>query len=117
MTIRNIDKQRKDDEVIKDIQEWLITGSILTNIFKTGKYQAAIVVNDHQNAETVIDALVEMKECLAIEYNNLRVFGNFTTKKERKKYIKSMKKQAKELIKHDRPTVTPPVPDDIKIVK
>ncbi|CAI2381576.1 unnamed protein product [Moneuplotes crassus] len=103
-------KKRDDEEIIKDIQELLITGSVLTNVFKVDPYRAAIVVNDDESALIAIEALAAMREVLAVEYNNKRIFGDFCTKKEQRRYLKSLRKQV-EYIKNEKPKVLPPTPE------
>ena len=53
---------REFKEMIKDIQEILLTAGVHSNIFRNGEYQVQIVVNDKVEAQRALEYLMENED-------------------------------------------------------
>ncbi len=57
-------------EVVKNMQELLLTGGIHTNIFKVDDYKISVVVNDRETLRWVIEFFMESGFALYVSYDN-----------------------------------------------
>ncbi|CDW72135.1 UNKNOWN [Stylonychia lemnae] len=78
-------------EMVKDLQELLLTAGVHTNIFKSKDYEITIAVNDEQTAIQVRDFYLDQPEVESVRFNNKTRYRD----PEKLKQIRAIRSQRK----------------------